>query len=206
MDPYSSDNEAEGAPSPPGRYAARRRSSQPYDGILYSPRAPPSAFPFQAYPGNPDPLPKRSRRASLESLPRKSFNFSDDSHEVSAPGSLAHEELSRPVAPFMSESGHAMNRNGSSQNPLYRNSAAATLTPKGSSPNLNESSRPNSMIFRTPFLSPSSRSSSTVWTPPVYPVQLGTNGASPSGSTAALGLPTRKGEKLLGTNSHILRH
>lgn len=201
MDASSSDNEADGAPRPPRRNA-RRRSSLQYEGVPQSPlspRAPPSSFayPFQAYPGNPDPLP--TRRASLESLanaPRKSLNFSDDSHfPASRPtsdiGSSAHEELGRPVAPFMSDSGHGPS--SSSQNPLYRNSAAATLTPKGSTHNLNESSRTNSMVFRTPFLSPSSRTSS-IWTPPAYPVPLGANGASPAASTTALGLSARKGE------------
>jgi hypothetical protein len=174
------------------------------------PRAPPSSYtyPFQAYPGNPDPgapLPpsgfEYSRRASFESAPRRSLNFSDDSHlpPHSPSTSNAHEEeLARPVAPFMSDSGHAQgppsSQNGSPRNTLYRNSAAGTINSKGSSPNLNNDSRANSMIFRAPFLSPASRNSSTVWTPPVYPSGLVAEGgpSSPTGSTTALGLAVRK--------------
>ncbi|KAJ3833485.1 concanavalin A-like lectin/glucanase [Lentinula raphanica] len=213
MDNAGSDVETEPdtAAKPPRKTAARRRSTQPADG---TPRAPPSSFtyPFQAYPGNPDPgapLPSgyHSRRSSFESLnnlPRRSLNFSDDnSHNPShSPlSSLAHEELGRPVAPFMSDPGHgsgspqSQSREGSPRNTLYRNSAAAaTLTTKGSSPNLNELSRPNSMAFRAPFLSPASRNSSTVWTPPAYVSQLGLDGTSPAGSTTALGLAVRKGK------------
>ncbi|KAJ4471512.1 concanavalin A-like lectin/glucanase [Lentinula aciculospora] len=150
-------------------------------------RAPPSSFayPFQAYPGNPDPgAPPPSgylysRRSSLESLhhlPRRSLNFSDDSH--TRPASSTHDDqLPRPLAPFMADS-----------SPRNRNSAAAST--KTSTPNLNDS-RPNSMIFRAPFLSPASRNSSTVWTPPQY---VAHDGTSPAASTTALGLAVRKGK------------
>ncbi|KAJ4468354.1 glycoside hydrolase family 16 protein [Lentinula edodes] len=90
---------------------------------------------------------------------------------------------------------------GSPRNTLYRNSAAAaTLTTKGSSPNLSEgtttTSRPGSMIFRAPFLSPASRNSSTVWTPPAYTPQAQQQhqSVSPSGSTTALSSLVRKGK------------
>ncbi|KAJ3846374.1 glycoside hydrolase family 16 protein [Lentinula lateritia] len=84
---------------------------------------------------------------------------------------------------------------GSPRNTLYRNSAAATLTTKGSSPNLSEAtSRPGSMIFRAPFLSPASRNSSTVWTPPAYTPPQQHASTSPSASTTALSTLVRKGK------------
>ncbi|KAJ4468355.1 hypothetical protein C8J55DRAFT_564841 [Lentinula edodes] len=144
-------------------------------------------YPFQAYPGNPDPrtpIPNTSyygyggyggysrRLSSMESLSnrRRSGGFSEDSaHSNSGVGvgvPASEEVLGRPVAPFMTNG----NRGGrSSRNTLYRNSAAAaTVTTKWSSPNLSEGSRPGSMIFQAPFLSPPSRNLSTVWTPPAY--------------------------------------
>ncbi|KAF9075488.1 concanavalin A-like lectin/glucanase domain-containing protein [Rhodocollybia butyracea] len=174
----------------PRRIAGRRRNT--LEGI----RPPPSAYayPFLAYPGNPDPLPSSlSRRSSIESIPNGRRRSSDDSHN--------HDELlDPPVAPFMSDSGHAQHPNspnGSPRNTLYRNSAAGTLNSKGSSPNLNESSRTSSMIFRAPFLSPNSRPvSSIAWTPPVYPSQTspspGPDVISPSGSSTALAFAVRK--------------
>ncbi|KIK60766.1 glycoside hydrolase family 16 protein [Collybiopsis luxurians FD-317 M1] len=86
-------------------------------------------------------------------------------------------------------------QSGSPRNTLYRNSAAATITNKGSTPNLRDSSRTASTIFRAPFQSPASRNSSSVWTPPVYPQSVvGVEGASPAGSTTALNLAVPKGK------------
>ncbi|KAH7867750.1 concanavalin A-like lectin/glucanase domain-containing protein [Lentinula edodes] len=191
-----------------------------------SPPPPPSSYtypfqpyPFQAYPGNPDPgtpIPNTGyyggysrRSSSMESLSvrRRSGGFSEESAHsnsgvgVNPPASLGHGEeevLGRPVAPFMTNG-----RGRSPRNTLYRNSAAAaTLTTKGSSQNLSEgtTSRPGSMIFRAPFLSPASRNSSTVWTPPAYTPQQAHphsqqhQSISPSGSTTALSSLVRKGK------------
>ncbi|KAF8347469.1 glycoside hydrolase family 16 protein [Amanita rubescens] len=70
-------------------------------------------------------------------------------------------------------------------NPVFKGSAAASLNVvSGDSGTLIP--RPSSaQTFRPPFLSPASRPSSSVWSPPTYPL-VGTNPSSPSGSFAAL--------------------
>lgn len=185
-----------GITTPAGTTTRRRSFPIPYSpetGPRTTAPPPPSSYtyPFQAYPGNPDPgtpIPNTGygysrRSSSMESLSnrRRSGGFSDSNAGVGAAG---EEDLGRPVAPFMSNGG------------LYRNSAAAaTVTTKGSSQNLSEAttSRPGSMIFRAPFLSPASRNSSTVWTPPAYTPQQHQS-VSPSGSTTALSSLVRKGK------------
>lgn len=110
-------------------------------------KPPPSsfAFPFQAYPGNPDPgthVPGAGPTSRRSSLDRP---FSTDSHDYpTTSSSLGHgrdydeEETSlpRPVAPFMAEHARADSANSSGSaspvnsrpNSVYRNSAAGSLS------------------------------------------------------------------------------
>nr|GAT50240.1 glycoside hydrolase family 16 protein [Mycena chlorophos] len=140
-------------------------------------RPPPSSFqfPFQAHPGNPDPLPARRRSGSLESLtspvPRQ---MSDDSHDA---------PLQPPQASFMAMSRSTSNTslNGSPNgSTIFRSSAAAAMA--AGVPSAPGTPPPT---FRAPFLAPSSRPSS-VWTPPTFPYGVGSDGASAS---SALVLP-----------------
>ncbi|KAF5381646.1 hypothetical protein D9615_005483 [Tricholomella constricta] len=105
-----------------------------------SARTPPSAFPFQAYPGNPDPLPYSysRRRSSLESLANgipayaySSYVYPDQPAVIPRSGSLS--DFHKPV-----------------------NSEPVPVA------------APPLPIFRPPFLSPASRPSSSLWswTPP----------------------------------------
>ncbi|KAL0574640.1 hypothetical protein V5O48_007336 [Marasmius crinis-equi] len=145
---------------------------------LYSSRPPPSSFPsfpFQSYPGNPDPgtpIPGiSSRRSSLEYL----------SQETSQRQSF---DASPPSAPFMSQSDQGHSSNGpSSPNPVYRNSFGHPLS-SASTSNLPSAS---TRSFRAPFLSPASRPSSGLWSPPSYvdPSNLSSTN-SPSVSSTAL--------------------
>ncbi|PPR00634.1 hypothetical protein CVT24_005480 [Panaeolus cyanescens] len=124
-------------------------------------RPPPSSFtfPFQSHAGNPDPgthIPGTRRR------------------------SLDVDDLRKPFAPFMAETQRSSTPESNlsrteSSNSLYKQSAAANI-PRNSSVH----------SFRAPFLSPSSRPSSTVWTPPTYTLQ------SPNISTTALPLSKSK--------------
>ncbi|KAG5641238.1 hypothetical protein DXG03_005683 [Asterophora parasitica] len=150
MDPTGdiSDSVPPLAPPRPFFLAGSRSSSQV--------RAPPSAFPFQAYPGNPDPLPSPSsytysrRRASLESLANGIPAYAYSSRS----GSLS--DLHKPQPPFVNDTG---------ADSRYHASAAAqipqsrTSTPPGT-PTIQQSP---SQIFRAPFLSPASRPSSSLW-------------------------------------------
>ncbi|KAG6896310.1 hypothetical protein C0992_009138 [Termitomyces sp. T32_za158] len=139
------------------------------------PDPPPSAFPFQAYPGNPDPLPAR-RRVSLESLahtPAYAYIAAADPDDPALPRSGSLGDL-RPQQILASSSSSAS---------LYRASAAA---PIAASPAVHPA-----QVFRPPFLSPASRPGSTLsWTPPVLEYANGSSTAlhlSPSGSNLALG-------------------
>ncbi|KAI0368577.1 concanavalin A-like lectin/glucanase [Pilatotrama ljubarskyi] len=179
-------------------------------------RPPPSAFPFQSHPGNPDPgtpIPGMGRRASLDSirareaaqagLPR-SPGYAGTVYPPGAgaagyglvsPGTSEFDgDLARPYAPFM-ENG-VPSREGSatppspmaSQNNLYRNSAAAAMA--GSSSALNQHfgydgaiPRTNSspaINMRAPFLSPASRPTSSLWSPPSYPYPYPPTGTNSS--------------------------
>ncbi|KAF8066799.1 glucan 1,3-beta-glucosidase [Lyophyllum atratum] len=131
-------------------------------------RPPPSAFPFQAYPGNPDPLPSTApygrRRASLESLangiPAYAYAYTDPATAMPRSGSLS--DFHRPHAPFMTNDGEPSTPPSSnSSSSLYRMSAAAHVAspPLGSSP----IPRSPSQTFRAPFLSPASRPTSSLW-------------------------------------------
>lgn len=135
------------------------QSNEPVQPIFMR-RPPPSSFnfPFQSHPGNPDPLPPRSHgRASLDS-------FSHDRHS-SDQGFGDHEEpLPSPYAPFMGGPAGASSSPASSSSQIYKDSVAGNLA-QSSQTHL---PRMNSVpTFRSPFLSPASRPSSTIWTPPI---------------------------------------
>ncbi|KAF8234508.1 concanavalin A-like lectin/glucanase [Tricholoma matsutake] len=150
-------------------------------------RPPPSAFsfPFQAYPGNPDPgmsIPGLGprRNPSLESMTaavQRSYaalGVLDQNNTLPRSGSLS--DLHRPYAPFMADS------TPSPSNSVYRNSAAANMMPPDLSGIPRISSSPT--VFRAPFLSPASRPNSSLWSPPSSSNLLNT--ASPNASTTAL--------------------
>lgn len=170
-------------------------------GVAPSPYQPPPsafAFSFQAYPGNPDPgmhipsIGRTSRRASWDSLSRSAQSPASPNQAINHTGSLT--DLHRPYAPFMAGSSGSAGPSipqSPSSNSLYRQSAASAAASSANVP-LPRSSSTHS--FRAPFLSPASRPSSSVWTPPVPNVPLpygaiGSVPASPSASTAVLGLP-----------------
>jgi hypothetical protein len=167
-----------------------------------SPRVlPPSSyslnFPFQAYPGNPDPgmsvpgLPALARRnPSVESMAlavQRSYaalglldpnNNPTPSNTLPRSGSLS--DLHRPYPPFMSDP--------SPHNSVYTKSAAANMMHSSpSSPDLGQIPRVSSSqtVFRTPFLSPASRPT-TLWSPPPN------NPSSPAASNTALAFPKSK--------------
>ncbi|KAK7062554.1 hypothetical protein VNI00_000042 [Paramarasmius palmivorus] len=163
------------------RRAGRRRSSivnqsefeAPADwnpASLYSndSRPPPSAFPFpfQSYAGNPDPgmpIPGiSSKRSSMESISAVRRHS---------------EELARPQPPFMAATQEsAPSGSGSSTpNSIYRNSVGHNTSSMTNIP------RNNSATFRAPFLSPASRPTSSLWSPPTHP--------SPAASNTALPIP-----------------
>ncbi|KAF7297158.1 Glycoside hydrolase family 16 protein [Mycena indigotica] len=153
-------------------YHSPRRASVGY-------RPPPSSyqFPFQSHPGNPDPLPRR-RSGSFESLPSPpTRQMSDDEHDL---------PLQPPQASFMSRSASNTSLNGSpTGSTIFRSSAAAGMSTPGSAAPVTPGTP--SQTFRAPFLSPASRPSSSVWTPPTYPYAVTGDGLS--GSALALPAP-----------------
>jgi hypothetical protein len=157
-------------------------------------------FPFQAYPGNPDPgmsipgLPGLNHRnPSVESMAiavQRSYaalGLLDPNNSPTPPNTLPRSgslsDLHRPYAPFMADGSNASPRNS-----VYSKSAAANMMHSPSSPDLGQIPRASSSqtIFRAPFLSPASRPSSTFWSPPTNTT------ASPTVSTTALALPKSK--------------
>ncbi|PPQ94690.1 hypothetical protein CVT25_009545 [Psilocybe cyanescens] len=164
-------------------------------------KPPPSSFtfPFQAYPGNPDPglsIPGLSRRrSSLDSM-----SAADDLLQPSL------TDLRKPFAPFMadngagsptSEGGNASSSSlprSSSSNSLYKQSAAAPIAASAATATGGAAAHAglprNSSVhsFRAPFLAPSSRPTSSLWSPPSYANQYASMplSASPSASTTAL--------------------
>ncbi|KAG1740932.1 concanavalin A-like lectin/glucanase domain-containing protein [Suillus lakei] len=132
-DDHSSQEDHES--DPPRRRNHNKRRSQ------LAPEPPPSsfAFPFQAYAGNPDPIPGTSRRRSLDSVHRNPFDS---------------PRLPTPNPPFVSESPYK-SFNGSFSLANLQRSPDLQL-PRASS---------TTTIFRSPFLSPASRPSS-IWSPP----------------------------------------
>lgn len=159
------------------------------------PRPPPSAyaFPFQAYPGNPDPLPGIiSRKGSAESIRMTSRSVAtpartpliDKLGETSGP-----EGLPLPHPPFLTgmptNAPYRSSAGSVSNTTLYRSSAAAGTADTGSGA-IPRASSATTMTFRSPFLSPASRPSST-WSPP--PQNMVFNVPSNANSTTALPLP-----------------
>ncbi|KAF9493658.1 concanavalin A-like lectin/glucanase [Pleurotus eryngii] len=163
--------------------------------------------PGMAIPGIP-------RRYSLE-MNRDAGNrtsLDSDSWSNYAPA-VTYNELGRPHAPFMAEGGNSpasgsgsannstTNLNasvaGSSSNSVYRQSAAAGLSASPPSPHQtyppsqggNGGGIPRTSSthsFRAPFLSPASRPSSSLWSPPSYP-QLPTFPQVPGGTPPSNG-------------------
>lgn len=177
--------------NPPPPRPHRRRSAMASPGYtpvdapspdeLWSPtstpvlRAPPSsfAFPFQAYPGNPDPglsIPGVSRRrSSLDSTAVPPTIDLKDEAFGPGPRSGSLQDLRRPYVPFMGVNGTLSH--SPSTNSFYKNSPAGKLTDSpgigGPLPRIS-----STHSFRAPFLSPASRPSSSLWSPPAYTTQF----------------------------------
>ncbi|KAF8634066.1 hypothetical protein AX17_004329 [Amanita inopinata Kibby_2008] len=187
--PSDSDREQQPPHPPPARRTSGHQSrpsavqeSDRHHTVTTTSRPPPSSFlfPFQAYPGNPDPgMPIPGVRSS--SRHRGSIDDGNGStmtpyQDLPHSGSLTN--LSRPYAPFMASS-----------TSIYKSSAAANISSTPSAAILNHTGESGSQIprtsstqtFRSPFLSPASRPSS-LWSPPTYPVHP----YSPSASSSAL--------------------
>ncbi|KAF9042890.1 concanavalin A-like lectin/glucanase domain-containing protein [Panaeolus papilionaceus] len=179
-------------PSPPSPAISHQRA----------PRPPPSSFqfPFQAHAGNPDP------GTHIPGVRRRSFDVSS----LSQDSTHSDNDLRKPFAPFMAErgasgsgtttpNGDASSTHGSiprtsSSNSLYKQSAAANITTPTAVSEIASPIPRNSSVhsFRAPFLSPSSRPTSSLWSPPNYTQQF-TNiplipPQSPNASTTALPL------------------
>jgi hypothetical protein len=147
--PYLRDN-----PTPPPDAAPLQRPS----------RAPPSAFhfPVQAYGGNTDPslstpgLGYRSDRSSTESL-------------HGAYSSAVPTASRRPTQALSSQGSHSMFRASTEGGSWVDHDLEPPYPPfmaqtSGSQPSTNSGTTP----FRAPFLSPASRPSSIVWSPPSH--------------------------------------
>ncbi|KAL4080064.1 glycoside hydrolase family 16 protein [Scleroderma yunnanense] len=148
-------------------------------------RPPPSAFafPFQAYPGNPDPIPGRiSRRRSIESV-RMISRSAATNGGPRFPRRPDSDALPHPKPPFHSP--YRSSTGSVSSSTLYRSSAAAALA-EGAGAQLPRASSATT-IFRSPFLSPASRPDS-LWTPPNRPF-------SRTGSASHLPLPPLPAQK-----------
>lgn len=169
-------------------------------------RPPPSsfAFPFQAYPGNPDPglsIPGISRRrSSLDSTAAPPTSDLNDEAFGPGPRSGSLQDLRKPYAPFMG--GNATLSHSPSTNSFYKNSPAGQITDSpgigGPLPRIS-----STHSFRAPFLSPTSRPTSSLWSPPAYPTQF----TSPSNfdpSSPALPLEASKAKPPLpSTRLHV---
>ncbi|PPQ75059.1 hypothetical protein CVT26_012061, partial [Gymnopilus dilepis] len=170
-----------------------------------SSRPPPSSFsfPFQAYPGNPDPAPSLGRRRSRSSLEMDTMPQDMSYQPVSTQPPLSptgsFSDLRKPFAPFMSENASGSRDSlprSSSSNSLYKQSAAANMMPASAAAAASITnpqplhSNHSVQSFRAPFLSPASRPTSTLWSPPSYAqfANAGSIPVSPSASTTALPL------------------
>ena len=159
-------------------------------------KSPPSAytFPFQAYPGNPDPLPGFiARKGSVESIRMVSRSTTPArTPRTNRLGDGAGAEgLPLPHPPFLSNTPsnvpYRSSAGSASNSTLYRFSVAAGIADVGS-PTIPRASSATTMTFRTPFLSPASRPSST-WSPPSHSNALPFNAPSNANSMTALPLP-----------------
>lgn len=143
---------------------------------IFMRRPPPSSFKhsFQSHPGNPDPLPPRNHgRGSPDS-------FSPD-RPSSAQGFRDNDALPSPSAPLIGGAPDTPTTPASNTPRVYRDSVAGNLAQESQTNLPRTSSVPS---FRSPFLSPASRPSSTIWSPPVQPV-YGSSG-TPDASTPQL--------------------
>lgn len=160
-------------------------------------RPPPSAytFPFQAYPGNPDPLPgvvsRKSSAESIRMVPRSTPTTARTPRLNRLGDTAGAEGLPLPHPPFLSappnNAPYRSSAGSASNSTLYRSSAAAGIADVAS-PTIPRASSATMMTFRTPFLSPASRPSST-WSPPSQNNVLPFNAPSNANSTTALPLP-----------------
>ncbi|KAM5543724.1 hypothetical protein V8D89_002341 [Ganoderma adspersum] len=164
--------------------------------VITGVRPPPSSFPFQSHPGNPDPgtpLPGMARRASIENIRAYEAAHQRDwsigtvyppgsgvagygriPRSVASSGDLVGE-YGPPYAPFMGSGEYMREGSVTPPNPtgsrVFMNSAAAAM---GGSGHGNEAylprtqSSPAIVNMRAPFLSPASRPTSSVWSPPSY--------------------------------------
>ncbi|KAH9479117.1 Beta-1,3-glucan-binding protein [Psilocybe cubensis] len=209
-------------PAPPAPDTPPLPPSPPTNSALFTKalpsKPPPSsfAFPFQAYPGNPDPglsIPGLSRRrssldsATMSGLLPASHTYGDDgvgSGSGSFPRQGSLTDLRKPFAPFMAGSGAATPTSeggggnasssslprSSSSNSLYKQSAAAPIAAATSGATVGAIPRNASVhSFRAPFLAPSSRPTSSLWSPPSYAHQYASMplaSPSPTASTTAL--------------------
>ncbi|TFK47356.1 concanavalin A-like lectin/glucanase [Heliocybe sulcata] len=185
-DPFKTPNAP--TPSPPGAsadfnpatlYTREHRESYPPQAPG---KAPPSSypFPFQSHPGNPDPgttIPGTSRRSSMESIksPVGGNGYQTLSTRANSQGEM---DLHRPFAPFMGEGGGSPRASG-----IYRNgNMSAGHLSDGGSPNGAIPRTSSVTTFRAPFLAPSSRPTSSLWTPPAY--------VAAAGNGSVVSLPT----------------
>ncbi|PIL27287.1 hypothetical protein GSI_10434 [Ganoderma sinense ZZ0214-1] len=160
--------------------------------VIPGARPPPSSFPFQSHPGNPDPgtpLPGMARRASIENIRAHEAAHQRDWSvgtvyppgsgiagygRVVSSGDLVGE-YGPPYAPFMGSGEYLREGSVTPPNPtgsrVFMNSAAAAM---GGSGHGNEAylprtqSSPAIVNMRAPFLSPASRPTSSVWSPPPH--------------------------------------
>ncbi|KIK95205.1 glycoside hydrolase family 16 protein [Paxillus rubicundulus Ve08.2h10] len=174
-------------------------------------RPPPSAytFPFQAYKGNPDPIPGViSRRSSVDSIRMVSRSTAIPTRmpriNKLGDGPPGAEGLPMPNPPFLSGSPAASPYRSSagsvSHSTLYRSSAAAGMADAGSA-SLPRASSATAITFRSPFLSPASRPSS-MWSPPTYSNSLPFNSPSNTNSMTALPLPPIQKKAMVSTRLH----
>ncbi|KAH0828623.1 glucan 1,3-beta-glucosidase [Lanmaoa asiatica] len=170
-------------------------------------RPPPSAytFPFQAYPGNPDPLPgvvsRRSSAESIRMVPRSTATPTRTPRINKLGDAAGPEGLPLPHPPFLSNppsnAPYRSSAGSISNSTLYRSSAAAGIADAGP-PTIPRASSATTMTFRSPFLSPASRPSST-WSPPLQNNALPFNAPSNANSTTALPLPPTQKKAMAST-------
>ncbi|KAF5373843.1 hypothetical protein D9758_000696 [Tetrapyrgos nigripes] len=180
---------------------SRRRSMQsseesaswePESLYMHSPSTPTSATPFTKPP--PSSFPFQAHPGNPDpGMPIPGSRSRRSSLESLRARPISGElDLGRPSAPFMNDPSRA-----------------------GTPPHGDSIPRSPSASFRAPFLSPASRPSSTVWSPPAYP-NIGQPFVpdSPAGSTSALAVPkakpplpsTRLTEKLTAEDKPWLNH
>ncbi|GJE92365.1 glycoside hydrolase family 16 protein [Phanerochaete sordida] len=157
-----------GTPIPGSLYRKNSRESfRPMVGGPGSPPASATGVTYPTSPGNVDGYSAlRAERTSMDVA---------DGYAYAPVNGHDQDDLGRPHPPFAAEAdrGSWMSSPGSPGGSVYRNSAAAAMT--GSTPALGgEGTLPRSasqttIPMRAPFLSPASRPTSSIWSPPSYP-------------------------------------